>query len=437
MNFSNNKKLSKILSLIAVMLLLVSMFAGCQKGDDTADTTESPSFDINLADDTEPSETEPTETTPVIINENMATVISQLNVRLTPSTEATLIGTLDAGEQVEILSTGTVLGVEWALIECDSLANSGWVCTDFLERNVPSDEPINGTTTPPATGPAATEPSNKTSTPNETTTTQNIKGVITASELYISSESTKDSDIAGSYLKGDVVTILETKNGWGRTSKGWIKMEFVNTGNTTTNNSTDNTKEEDNTTANTGNGNTTVVSKGIVTASELNVRSSASTNGDKVGSLKYGARVEILEKDGTWGRTKDGWINLDFVYQDGTTGTNTSKGVVTGTQLYIRSGPGTGYDAVGSYNAGDRVSILEQFTYNGTKWGCTSKGWISMDYIYVDGTDIGETESGTVNTDGLRVRGGPGTGYEVVGSLNEGDTVKIFYQLKVGDTTCG
>ena len=265
--------------------------------------------------------------------------------------------------------------------------------------------------------------------------------MVTASELRIRSEASTDGKIQGAYTKGDVITILETKNGWGRTNKGWIKMDYVNTSGSSTGTNTGNTGNtgnSGNTGSNTsGNGSTTVQFKGIVTASELNVRSSASTEGTKVGSLSFGDRVEILEKSGDWGRTKDGWISLNYVYQDGTKGSNATGGIVTGNNLNVRSGPGTGYGAVGSLNAGDRVDVLEQFTYNGTTWGCIKNGWISMDYVYVDGSGTGNDKEGTITGDNLNIRSGPGTGYGAVGSLNSGDRVTILYEVTVGDTTWG
>ena len=134
----------------------------------------------------------------------------------------------------------------------------------------------------------------------------------------------------------------------GRTDKGWIKMEYVNTtGTTTGGNTTTTTTGNNNNTA--GNGSTTTVAKGIVNTQELNIRSSAGTDGDRVGSLKYGDRVEILEKSGDWGRISKGWISLNYVYQDGTAGSKSAKGIVTTDGLRIRSGPGTTYESVGSY----------------------------------------------------------------------------------------
>lgn len=442
MIFSNTKKLSKILSLILAAALAAVMFTGCFGGKDTDEETE-PNININLDETTEAPETSsaPTESEPVEINENMATVLSQLTIRSSPSTDATVVGTLYAGDKVEVSRRETVVGVEWAYIISP---DSGWICMDYVEMDFEPETPVTNNTETPA---GATAPTEDEETPTSTET--NIKGVITASGLNIRKEASTTSDRVGSYNKGDVVTILETKNGWGRTNKGWIKMEYVSTNtntnttnNNTTNNNTTNTTNTGNTdtpAANiTSNGSTTVQFRGIVTAKELNIRASASQSAERVGGYEYGDRVEILEQDGNWGRTSKGWISLSYVYEDGTTGTNTATGTITADGLNIRNGPGTGYPVIGSYNEGDEVTILEQFTYNGTTWGCTRTGWISMDYVDVDGDDTyddeddddTETVTGYITADGLRIRSGPGVDYATVGSLEYGDDVTITSQVE-------
>ena len=432
MNFSDNRKFSRLLSLILVLALMTTLFAGCKKDDNTGDTSE-PNINLDLSDPSTPSETEtdPPETTAPVINENTATVTSTLNIRSSPSTDATVTGTLAAGDKVEISRREEVTGIDWAYIISPV---SGWIVMEFVEMDIPTqEEPGQDTSTPAG---SATPEETKEASSNTT----NIKGVITANGLNIRSEASTDGKVQGSYNKGDVVTILETKNGWGRTNKGWIKMEYVNTSGTTTNNTTTNnttTDNKDNDTTVSGNGSTIVQLKGIVKVSELNIRSSASTDGTRLGSYSYGDRVEILEKSGSWGRTSKGWIHMDYSYQDGTTGSKTASGTVTGSQLNIRSGPGTGYASVGSYSSGDTVSILEQFTYNGTTWGCTSKGWISLDYVELDGVSVGNDKTGTITGNQLNIRSGPGTGYASVGSLNSGDRVTIYKQTTVGDTTWG
>ena len=370
-----------------------------------------------------------------MVNETTGTVTSVLNIRSSPSTEATVIGTLNAGDKVEVSRRETVTGIDWAYIIAPE---SGWIVMEFVEMDIPSQQPAQPDTSTPAGSnpPAEEEPAN----------TTNIKAVVNANGLNIrNAPGTEGTKVQGAYNKGDVITILETKNGWGRTNKGWVKLEYVNTNSTTVgSNTTNNDDKKDNTTTNpeiTSNGSTTVILKGVVKVADLNLRSKGSTDGERLGNLTYGARVEVLEKSGNWGRTKDGWVCLDYVYEDGTTGAKTASGVITADELNIRSGPGKGYATVGSYNDGDKVTILEQFTYNGTTWGCTNQGWISMDYVDAGAsentTDDNGNLNGTVIGNGLNIRSGAGSDYPAVGSLNYGDRVTILEQKKVGDTTWG
>ena len=437
MNFSTNHNLRRFLSMALVLVMMTMLFAGCKK-DAPVPETES-SLNLNLPESTAPSTSEPapTETTAPIVNENTGTVTGVLSIRSSPSTEATIVGTLYAGDKVEVSRREVVTGIDWAYI---LEPESGWVVMEFIEMDMPSQQPA-----PSDSGtPAGTDTPSESTTSSNTNTT-NIKAVVNASGLYIRSEASKSGKIQGSYNKGDVVTILETKDGWGRTNKGWIKMEYVNTNSTSvstnTNATTNNNNKNNNTTKTniTSNGSTTVIMKGIVKVTDLNIRSEGSINGDRLGNLTYGDRVEIMEKSSNWGRTKDGWVCLDYIYEDGTTGSKTASGTITATELFIRSGPGKGYNTVGSYKSGDSVSILEQFTYNGTTWGCTNQGWISMDYVDVGNSGNTSTNSqmGTVIGNGLYIRNGAGTDYPTIGSLNYGDRVTILEQTKVGDTTWG
>ena len=435
MNFSINRKLSKMLSLALVLVMLTTLFSGCTQKAPAPETE--PGLNLNLNESSTPSEsqTTPTETEPAVINENTGTVTSVLNIRSSPSTEATVIGTLNAGDKIEVSRREVVTGIDWAYIIAPE---SGWIVMEYVEMDIPSQQPAQPDTSTPA---GNNPPAESTDTNTNTT---NIKAVVNANGLNIRSEASTSGKVQGAYNKGDVVSILETKNGWGRTNKGWIKMEYVTTNSTAVGgNKTDKDDKKDTTTNpdNTSNGSTTVILKGVVKVTDLNLRSKGSTDGDRLGNLGYGARVEIMEKSGNWGRTKDGWICLDYIYQDGTTGAKTASGVITADELNIRSGPGKGYGTVGSYIEGDKVTILEQFTYNGTTWGCTNQGWISMDYV--DAGTTGNTttddgdQAGTVIGNGLNIRSGAGSDYPAVGSLNYGDRVTILEQKKVGDTTWG
>ena len=443
MNFSKNNQLNKVLSLLMVFCMIATLFSGCKKEEPEDDTV--PGMSLNMSEETTPSETlpQPTETEPVIINEKLATITAQMNIRSAPNTDSAITGTLYAGDKVEIQTQREVFGKKWGYISEDDGALTGWIQMEFVVMDFQPEEP----TTPDTTEPEATT---KATEPESTGTATNIKGVITANGLNVRSKpNTDDGKVQGSYNKGDVVTILETKDGWGRTIKGWIKMDFVNTsGNTTGTNSTTTNNQSTGNSNVSGNGSEKVIAKGIIIAEELNVRASASKNGDKVGSYTYGKRVEIYEKSNGWGRTSKGWISMSYVYVDGTTGSKTAKGTVAAEGgLKIRSGPGTNYDSVGAYANGDSVTILEQFTFDGTTWGCTNKGWISMKYVNTGSSDTNTNTntntgsssnlSGVITATELRIRSGPGTGFEVVGSYNYGDAVVILERQTANDIEWG
>ena len=416
MNYFFKKRHFRLLSLVLAICMVATMFAGCQKTkpEETTDpTTESlPAglVEVKPTEETEP----PTEATEPV-NENMATVTDQLNVRSSPSTGAKIIGYLDPGTQVEIIKTETYMGVEWALIR------EGWIVLDYVEMNNGSDakDPEEDANAP--TEPAPTEPAN----------TTKITGKVTSNGLNIRKEHNTTSTIVGNYTNGTTITILETKNGWGRTDKGWVSMTYVSTtGNTGNNNNNNNN--------NAGTNNTTTGGDTYyITATTLNIRDQAGTNGKQVGSYVEGDKVVILETSNGWGRTDKGWISMQYAYKNGATGNNTAKGIVTGNGLNVRSGPGTGYASVGNYASGTRVNILEQITVNGTTWGCTDKGWISLGYVYVDGTRTNDAATGTVTGDNVNIRSGPGTGYASVGSLSSGETVEILAQFEFNGTFWG
>lgn len=327
--------------------------------------------------------------------------------------------------------------------------------------------------------PSATEPSIniiESSTPTVTTAPATTEAkreniAVVKEQLNVRTSPSVESNIINQLDAGEEVEILrvEPVNGveWAYAKQGWIPTELLDmtnvtitsTANAATPANPDATEppattappptESPESAAGNYNGNTTTTTggntnettnggkMGIVIASELNVRESASMEGKIIGSLKYGDRVTITETKDNWGKMSKGWINLDHVYQDGTTGKNSCKGIVTGSGLTVRSGPGTNYDGITTLNKYDRVEILNRLTFGDYTWGCTDKGWIRMDYVYVDGTTTNETASGTITGDALNIRSGPGTKYASQGAYSAGTEVTVYAQFPIGEYTWG
>ena len=416
MNYSFKKHHFRLLTLVLCSALMASAMSGCGKKDEEvtppSESTPPGLVEVTPTETTAPKPTEDPSATP--LEPGTARVISQeLTVLSAPSSTGQPIGTLNQGTIVDIIKVENVLGIDWALIR------EGWVAAEHLEMGELDDNMT--TSTPAETTPGETTPAQ--------TITESIKGIVTGDYLNIRIEPNENSDIVGGYSKGDAVTILETKNGWGRTNKGWISMKFVNTSANANTQTT--TPENTDTTTTTQDGTAYFVTTG------LNIRSQASINGEALGVYTEGTRVIVTETSNGWGKTDKGWVSMQYLYKTGDKGNNGCNGVVTGNNLNVRSGPGTTYGGVDTLNAGARVTILQRITVDGKTWGCVSNGWISMDYVYVDGTEGDGAGTGAVIADTLNIRSGPGTGYQSVGSLEYGENVEILAQFKIGEVTWG
>lgn len=289
-----------------------------------------------------------------------------------------------------------------------------------------SQAPTTTAPTDPPTEPSTEAPSEDTK-PVQTTT----MGTVTATKLNIRSKPETGDNQVGSYFKDDRIELLEIKDGWGRTAKGWVNMAYIKTdANTTEDDPTEpDDKDDDKTTTNSdvvSDGKTKAIGYGVVNLGSLNVRTGPSTDYEKVGTVSLGNRYAYYQKSGNWVRIDKGWISVSYFYLEGSTGEGAGNGTITGEGLNIRSGPDTGFDRLGSYAKGDSVKILTQI--NG--WGYTSKGWISMKYVEMDGAasngSTATTGKGTITADALYIRKSGSTNAEQVGKYYKGDVVEIL-----------
>ena len=120
-------------------------------------------------------------------------------------------------------------------------------------------------------------------------------------------------------------------------------------------------------------------------------------------------------------------------------GQSGKKYYVTADVLYVRSGPGTDYPAIGSLTRGMEVKVISVKGEKGNRWakirfaGLTSyvsakhlakaRGKKRMDMPAEDTGQSGKKYY--VTSDVLHVRSGPGTDYSVTGSLTRGMEVKV------------
>lgn len=181
---------------------------------------------------------------------------------------------------------------------------------------------------------------------------------------------------------------------------------------------------------------------GTVAASAVNLRAGAGTNTAVLTSLPKGTQMSVIGVSGEWYQVNyngtTGYINSAYVglsgsaapapSQGGTTPASGSAGTVKGNSVRMRSGAGTSYSILGTYNNGTALTIT------GTENGWTKvviggvAGYIRSDYVAAGAAPANPgTASGTgyINGTGVRLRAGASTTSQILGSYNTGTAMTI------------
>lgn len=202
---------------------------------------------------------------------------------------------------------------------------------------------------------------------------------------------------------------------------------------------------------------------GSITGSDVRMRKSASTSSSVLGVFDKGAAVSVTGVSGNWYAVtyngKSGYVCADYVKlgaaaqtvpQNPTTGENSNDnnnssavmtGSVIGTYVNVRSGPGTGYSAVGNYSNGVVMNVYG-----------AENGWYKVSYKSTTGyilakyfrptaaTVYGSAKDGTVNANSVRLRLGPSTDFSTVGMYSKNTAVKVsgengdWYEVSIDGT---
>ena len=223
-----------------------------------------------------------------------------LNVRSGAGTNYSKQGTLTYGAKVEILSeSGSWYKVKYT---SSGVSKNGYVHKDYIKVTVTTVTPKPETESKPEATPEPT-------TPAEPAV---VKGVVNCDALNVRSAASTSSSKIGMLYRNATVEIVSQSGVWykvnctinGSKKTGYVHSDYITK--TTTGSSS------------TG---TTAASKGIVNCDALNVRSSASTSGSKIGMLYRNATVEIVSQSGVWykvnctinGSKKTGYVHSDYI----------------------------------------------------------------------------------------------------------------------------
>jgi len=357
---------------------------------------------------------------------NTTVTEDNVNVRKGPGTNYTTVGTKNKGDKLQITETATGSGLRWGKF------SDGWICLSYTDYENAGSGDNSGTT-------------------------ESVMGTVISDEfLRIRKGPGTNYDEIDRLKAGDYVEILEQKtvggSTWGRIDRGWISLDYIRL---------DDDKDPSNnggsTTPTTPTTPTTKTGTVINSNGGLRVRGGAGTNYPVACYLYTGDKVTITETKTvgsvTWGKIDKGWISMEYVKlgsdsgstgNTGNTGSSTTSqsGTVTASSLCIRTNPGTASTVCGYLSKGAKVKITQTTTVNGTKWGKIEKGWISMDYVKLEG-DSDSSDSGSTTTqtgivvncsEFLRVRNGAGLEYDHIGYVYPGDRLTILETKYNGST---
>ena len=164
---------------------------------------------------------------------------------------------------------------------------------------------------------------------------------------------------------------------------------------------------------------------GFTTGSDLRLRQQPSTSSKVLDVSPKGEVVAVIGKTGDWYHViynlTEGYMHKNYVSVQTTQNAELGYGKVNGTQVNMRTGPGTNYSAVTQGNTGDKVYILG-----------ISGGWFKVIfgekicYIRSDFVDLTEIpyENAKSDNEPLFYKGGKSTGITPSAEALKGDTTE-------------
>ena len=168
---------------------------------------------------------------------------------------------------------------------------------------------------------------------------------------------------------------------------------------------------------------------GTICGSYVRMRSSASTSSSILGTYNSGTTMTVTGVSGAWYKVDyngtDGYVYSNYLSLSGVTSSggsaSGSNGSVKGSDVRMRSGPGTNYSILGTYQNGTALTVTG--TENG--WskvtiGGTS-GYIRSDYV----SGGADSKTGYIKGTGVRMRSGASTTSSILGVYNTGTEMAI------------
>ncbi len=217
-------------------------------------------------------------------------------------------------------------------------------------------------------------------------------GTVNVSALNIREKPSTEAKVLDTIPKGTKVTVTGVSGDWCKITyngiNGWVFAQYVDVDNTSVSRSDTQGKKT-----------------GVVTASVLNVRKGAGTDFEVVAQLEKWTEVVVLSTVNGWYNISfhggSGWVSSEYITFEET---NIGTGVITGSVVNVRSGPGTEYEVLTTVKKSERVKAIsrsgEWFKIS-TSGGTV--GWVLGEYIDLSGSTVSRSASTATRNSGTVV----------------------------------
>ena len=262
--------------------------------------------------------------------------------------------------------------------------------------------------------------------------------VVKGGWLRLRAEASASSETISAYFTGTQVTIIGTSGEWYYVLTPDGHYGFMNSNYLTVTGSSS--------------GSTTTESTAYIYAANgkpVRMRSGPSTDYGVVASYSVGTQVKVLISGADWSKirvgTRTGYIMSKFLSVTNITPSTPSSSYTAyvtasnGKPVRMRTGAGTNYSVISTYNVGTQVKVL----ISGADWSKirvgTRTGYIMSKFLSVTNiTPSTPSSSYTAyvtasNGKPVRMRTGAGTNYSVISTYNVGTQVTV---LEYGKTWC-
>jgi len=172
-----------------------------------------------------------------------------------------------------------------------------------------------------------------------------------------------------------------------------------------------------------------------------NVRGGPDTNTAVIASVNKGEKYTALDQRGDWYKIKvgntEGWIAGWLVQANKLSDAPANAVVVKSSSINVRSGPGTSYTVVGQTNANAQLPVLDRSgDWIKIKLPNGTIGWVA-NWLVQNQSSTGQQatasnkntatkiKQATITATSVNVRSGPGTSYEIVARVNQGQNFTV------------